>query len=352
MTRFGTREIKGITITCDHRYKGYRISQQGDQSNYAHYQQSTRLHIRKKRSTERSGKMNTRSPGSIGQIPDREEDLVLPPLRGITSPIRETVKEEDIDRTPRSAQPIPDQIGRWRRSPEAMKVDPMGQIDRLAPFSQDDAYRETSSATSSDGRPRLSPVAMPSRQHGDGQIRPWLSTGPEELFATVRPSSAWSSSMPTSGGLAYPNHFSEAQQRLQQQQQGRSSESLPPIHSIRTGGRGSPSRFGSSRQAPYPNPVSPRRQYTSHTSATPIQPAFDLPPYFADAGPSSLPDRFEQSTSRHSGYHQHELRDQSADTSGISVFGHPEYTSVIPSASRKRLSGKSNTPAACFACKK
>jgi hypothetical protein len=71
-----------------------------------------------------------------------------------------------------------------------------------------------------------------------------------------------------------------------------------------------------------------------------------------------LPDRLGQPSLEHPHHHhqshhpQTPQRDQIGDPSGISVFGNPEYTSVIPSASRKRLTGKSNTPAACSACKK
>jgi hypothetical protein len=67
-----------------------------------------------------------------------------------------------------------------------------------------------------------------------------------------------------------------------------------------------------------------------------------------ESGPSSLPDRLDAFDRGFSATHE----GMASARVGGAPFGHPEYTSMAPSTSRKRLTGKSNTPAACSACKK
>ena len=96
-----------------------------------------------------------------------------------------------------------------------------------------------------------------------------------------------------------------------------------------------------------PSNSSGNTRHVSHTPSAMHRSPQTYHPYLGkvESGPSSLPDRldpFERgfSTTREGGM------------AGSAPFGHPEYTSMAPSTSRKRLTGKSNTPAACSACKK
>jgi hypothetical protein len=125
------------------------------------------------------------------------------------------------------------------------------------------------------------------------------------------------------------------------------------------------SPFGSSAEYPYPSVPQyqqPESHYrtpsgsSSHTRHVSQAPSFmhrspqTYHPYLAkmESGPSSLPDRLDPFDRGFSATRE-------GMTSGMAngaPFGHPEYTSMAPSTSRKRLTGKSNTPAACSACKK
>jgi hypothetical protein len=231
---------------------------------------------------------------------------------------------------------------------------------------------------------------------GDTQNqRPGTGTGSDRAFPSVlRPGSGStsSSSMPMSAGLGgsftgmtmqqtqqgqqmdvlgYHQQQGEAG-RYQREQQGtaqRYAELTSPYHTGRSRRPDSPSLYPSRPthgQAPFTSSSSPR--YGAHhlppilpplqgTSNTHANPSSGYPQRYNEPGPSSLPDRLGQPSLEHPHHHQPQFpqtpqREQFGDPSGISVFGNPEYTSVIPSASRKRLTGKSNTPAACSACKK
>lgn len=230
---------------------------------------------------------------------------------------------------------------------------------------------------------------------GDTQNqRPGTGTGSDRAFPSVlRPGSGStsSSSMPMSAGLGGSftgmtmGHTQPAQSMDvfgYHQQQGDARRYRPDQHRdvSRYGETTSPYNTGRSRQpdspshypsylthgqAPFTSSSSPR--YGAHhlppvlpplqgTSNTHANSPSGYPQRYNEPGPSSLPDRLGQPSLEHPYHHAHQpqtpQRDQFTDPSGISVFGNPEYTSVIPSASRKRLTGKSNTPAACSACKK
>jgi hypothetical protein len=203
----------------------------------------------------------------------------------------------------------------------------------------------------------------PERPGTTGSERAWpgvLRPGSGSGSASSMPMSAGLGSFAGMGmGMGMTPQAVDMARHQQQEGQSRSS-----YHTGQSRRPESPSRYPShpALWAPFPSSSSPR-YVAQHLPPilpplqephNPTHPPFGYPQHYADPGPSSLPDRLSQPTLDHPHYHRnsHAQEDQYMDTSGISVFGHPEYTSVIPSASRKRLTGKSNTPAACSACKK
>lgn len=88
-------------------------------------------------------------------------------------------------------------------------------------------------------------------------------------------------------------------------------------------------------------------RHVSHTPSAMHRSPQIYHPYLGkmESGPSSLPDRLDPFERGFSSTREGEM-------AGSAPFGHPEYTSMAPNTSRKRLTGKSNTPAACSACKK
>lgn len=382
--------------------------------------------------------MHSRSPGSIGQIPDLESEHLPYPVRPFGSSLpgpREITEREDEERFQGAlAQERARQEGRAERSsisslsssrgtwsiPQSQSQSLSQSLHeggrersaigtgiamgmRLEPLSFD--ARTMSSFTNERNRAdsSASPISPGGSQPiprllgylGDTQNqRPGTGTGSDRAFPSVlRPGSGStsSSSIPMSAGLGgsftgmtmqqtQQGHsmdvFGHQQQqgeagRYRREQQGdaeRYGESTMPYHTGRSRRPDSPSRHPSQLthgQAPFTSSSSPR--YGVHhlppilpplqgTSNTHANPPSGYPQRWDEPGPSSLPDRLGQPSLEHPHHHAHHPQtpqnDQFRDPSGISVFGNPEYTSVIPSASRKRLTGKSNTPAACSACKK
>jgi hypothetical protein len=132
---------------------------------------------------------------------------------------------------------------------------------------------------------------------------------------------------------------------------------IPPVHPYPSSSRLSASNqlqtpyasagsssSASARPVPTQNPITFHRVPSEHFGFNPS----------TEAGPSSLPTRVSASQfDRYFPGQQETMTTEIEPTlSSASPFGHLEYTSMAPSASRKRLTGKSNTPSACSACKK
>ena len=319
--------------------------------------------------------MHTRSPGSISQIPDLESEPALHPLSSLQAPPgRLIVKEEEDPHHPRGAWSIPSRHHDEKSilSSTETSFDATDSAERNLSRSQrleadvdrekyaDDSRKSSTSSTADSVPP---PRLMGYRNEA---LRLSTAMRPESAFSAVLRPEPSSSSMPNSAGLAFESPRTYYHQRLDHDQQDEShheqrrqfGEASSPYQAGHQVVRDSPLRYASRSHgpAPYPSATSPRyasRHLASHqVSSGSAQPVFGFPQYPPDAGPSSLPDRLGQPMLDHPQYYPRGSEHQGVNTSGISVFGHPEYTSVIPSSSRKRITGKSNTPAACSACKK